>query len=72
MNEVTIRAFESNDPISDKEKATGAIWSDQGYLACADFDGAVYASPQPELDDDDVTVVLTDGRTVIVQSADLY
>ena len=71
LRPVTVRASHSNEPVTPEERVSDAIWSDAGWVSISDFDGAVYANPQPELDDDAVTVVLTDGRTVAVQSIDL-
>ena len=42
------------------------------YLPVKEFTGAVRVQPQPELPDDMVTVLMADGRTLAVQSVDLY
>ena len=33
-SEVVVRAFHSNAPISEDEKAEYSIWSDQGWIGC--------------------------------------
>ena len=82
-SEVVVRAFHSNAPISEEEKAEYAIWSDQGWIDCEDFDGAVYSDVEfggdavenylieHGLDGEAVWVVLQDGRILAVQSIDL-
>ena len=82
MSAVTLRAFDSNEPISADEMATSRIWSDQGWINCEDFDGAVYPTEEPRvhhaylesrgLDAEAVWVVLTDSRIVAVPSIDLF
>ena len=59
-------------PATPEERATDSVPTDSGYIPIANFDGAAYADPQPELPDDAVSVVMKDGRTVAVDSIDLY
>lgn len=69
---VTIRSMYNDGPIG-PEDVGEHIWTDHyGYLSVDEFTGAVRVQPQPELPDDMVTVLMADGRTLAVQSVDLY
>ena len=66
----------SDEPIRSEDALGEHIWTDlYGYLPVKEFTGAVRVQPQPELHefaDDMVTVLMADGRTLAVQSVDLY
>ena len=93
MNEVTsgtvtVRAFDANAPIGEKEKQASRIWSSEGWLDCEAIDGAIYVSADlgeaghngrlveflesNDLDAYAQWLVLTDGSLVAVQSIDLF
>ena len=71
-----IRSMTSDEPIRSEDALGEHIWTDlYGYLPVKEFTGAVRVQPQPELHefaDDMVTVLMADGRTLAVQSVDLY
>ncbi len=70
---VIIRSFTRDEPIKSEDALGEHIWTDlYGYLPVKEFTGAVRVQPQPELPDDLVTVLMADGRTLAVQSIDLY
>ena len=68
-----IRSFTRDEPMKPEDALGEHIWTDiYGYLPVKEFTGAVRVPPQPELPDDLVTVLMADGRTLAVQSIDLY
>tara|TARA_Y100001949_G_scaffold92480_1_gene78174 strand:- start:287 stop:583 length:297 start_codon:yes stop_codon:yes gene_type:complete len=68
-----IRSFTRDEPIKPEDALGELIWTDlYGWLPVKEFTGAVRVQPQPELPDDMVTVLMADGRTLAVQSIDLY
>lgn len=70
---VLIRSMYHDEPIRSEDALGEHIWTDlYGYLPVKEFTGAVRVQPQPELPDDMVTVLMADGRTLAVQSVDLY
>ena len=92
MNEVTsgtvtVRAFDANAPIGEKEKQASRIWSSEGWLDCEAIDGATWVSAElgeaahnarlveflesNDLDAYAQWLVLADGSLVAVQSIDL-